>query len=142
MATLKGSRTSLPREMGDMSSQMAKIRRFGCGISAKCAVATTLIYLHAEIIGVMVMTIGRAYEIMACSLLTVTQRYGHFPKPRWSAHPNDCSVMTYRGHAVLRTLIRCNFSPAETTGSQYIYSGSADGRIHVSKYCSCLSFHN
>ena len=41
--------------------------------------------------------------------------------------------MTYRGHAVLRTLIRCNFSPAETTGGQYIYSGSADGRIHVSK---------
>lgn len=40
--------------------------------------------------------------------------------------------MTYRGHAVLRTLIRCHFSPAETTGGQYIYSGSADGKIHVS----------
>jgi len=39
--------------------------------------------------------------------------------------------MTYRGHAVLRTLIRCHFSPAETTGGQYIYSGSADGKIHV-----------
>ncbi|KAF8445715.1 WD40 repeat-like protein [Boletus edulis BED1] len=58
-------------------------------------------------------------------------RYGHFPKPRRPAHPKDCSVMTYRGHAVLRTLIRCNFSPAETTGGQYIYSGSADGRIHI-----------
>ncbi|KAH7923909.1 WD40 repeat-like protein [Leucogyrophana mollusca] len=58
-------------------------------------------------------------------------RYGHYPKPRRSAHPNDCSVMTYRGHAVLRTLIRCHFSPAETTGGQYIYSGSADGRIHI-----------
>jgi WD repeat-containing protein 23 len=58
-------------------------------------------------------------------------RYGHFPKPERPAHPNDCSVMTYRGHAVLRTLIRCNFSPAETTGGQYIYSGSADGRIHI-----------
>ncbi|KAH0838129.1 WD40-repeat-containing domain protein [Lanmaoa asiatica] len=58
-------------------------------------------------------------------------RYGHFPKPIYSAHPNDCSVMTYRGHAVLRTLIRCNFSPIETTGGQYIYSGSADGRIHI-----------
>jgi len=42
--------------------------------------------------------------------------------------------MTYRGHAVLRTLIRCNFSPAETTGGKYIYSGSADGRIHVRIY--------
>ncbi|KAI0308327.1 WD40-repeat-containing domain protein [Multifurca ochricompacta] len=43
----------------------------------------------------------------------------------------DCSVMTYRGHAVLQTLIRCHFSPAETTGGQYIYSGSADGKIHI-----------
>ncbi|TFK56756.1 WD40 repeat-like protein [Heliocybe sulcata] len=58
-------------------------------------------------------------------------RYGHYPRPRRLAHPHDCSVMTYRGHAVLKTLIRCHFSPAETTGSQYIYSGSADGRIHV-----------
>ena len=40
--------------------------------------------------------------------------------------------MTYRGHAVLRTLIRCHFSPEETTGAQYLYSGSADGKIHVS----------
>lgn len=40
--------------------------------------------------------------------------------------------MAYRGHAVFRTLIRCHFSPMSTTGSQYIYSGSADGRIHVS----------
>ncbi len=58
-------------------------------------------------------------------------RYPHYPQPRYMAHPKDCSVMTYRGHAVLRTLIRCHFSPAETTGGQYIYSGSADGRIHV-----------
>jgi DDB1- and CUL4-associated factor 11 len=58
-------------------------------------------------------------------------RYGYYPKPRFQAHPNDCSVMTYRGHAVLRTLIRCHFSPAETTGSQYIYSGSSDGLIHA-----------
>lgn len=58
-------------------------------------------------------------------------RYGYYPKPRYAAHPRDCSVMTYRGHAVLKTLIRCHFSPAETTGAQYLYSGSADGRIHV-----------
>jgi len=43
--------------------------------------------------------------------------------------------MTYRGHSVLRTLIRCHFSPAETTGSQYLYSGSADGRVHVRPCC-------
>lgn len=29
------------------------------------------------------------------------------------------------------TLIRCYFSPTETTGGQYIYSGSADGKIHI-----------
>jgi hypothetical protein len=39
--------------------------------------------------------------------------------------------MTYRGHAVLRTLIRCHFSPRESTGQSYIYSGSADGMIHI-----------
>jgi len=58
-------------------------------------------------------------------------RYGRYPRPKYLAHPLDCSVMTYRGHAVLQTLIRCHFSPAETTGGQYIYSGSADGRIHI-----------
>ncbi|KAI0257008.1 WD40-repeat-containing domain protein [Lactifluus subvellereus] len=58
-------------------------------------------------------------------------RYGRYPRPKHLAHPSDCSVMTYRGHAVLQTLIRCHFSPAETTGGQYIYSGSADGRIHI-----------
>jgi hypothetical protein len=53
--------------------------------------------------------------------------------------------MTYRGHAVLRTLIRCHFSPAETTGGQYIYSGSADGRIHVrvaDMLLALLPFHS
>jgi len=57
-------------------------------------------------------------------------RHGRY-MPRYPAHPQDCSVMTYRGHSVLRTLIRCHFSPAETTGGQYLYSGSADGRIHI-----------
>lgn len=39
--------------------------------------------------------------------------------------------MTYRGHSVEKTLIRCHFSPAATTGQSYIYSGSADGKIHI-----------
>jgi len=55
-------------------------------------------------------------------------------KPKVLAHPKDCSVMTYRGHAVLRTLIRCYFSPGETTGGQYLYSGSYDGKIHVGTF--------
>ncbi|KXN88929.1 LEC14B protein [Leucoagaricus sp. SymC.cos] len=58
-------------------------------------------------------------------------RYSRYSKPRMKAHPKDCSVMTYRGHTVYRTLIRCHFSPAASTGSQYIYSGSADGKVHI-----------
>ncbi|KAG5716341.1 LEC14B protein [Termitomyces sp. T112] len=58
-------------------------------------------------------------------------RYPPYPGPRVAKHPKDCSVMTYYGHSVMRTLIRCHFSPTETTGAQYLYSGSADGRIHI-----------
>lgn len=64
-------------------------------------------------------------------------RYSRYTKPRTKAHPKDCSVMTYNGHTVYRTLIRCHFSPASTTGSQYIYSGSADGQIHVRCHHYC-----
>ena len=46
-------------------------------------------------------------------------------------HPEDCSVMTYRGHAVLQTLIRAYFSPLASTGQRFIYTGSVDGTIHV-----------
>lgn len=41
----------------------------------------------------------------------------------------DTSLMTYRGHSVLRTLIRCRFSPSFSTGQRYIYTGCAMGRI-------------
>jgi len=46
-------------------------------------------------------------------------------------HPNDKSVLTFKGHKVLRTLIRCNFAPEFTTGQRYVYSGSADGRVYI-----------
>lgn len=45
----------------------------------------------------------------------------------------DTSVMTYRGHRVLQTLIRCHFSPAATTGQRYIYTGCSTGRV-ISKF--------
>lgn len=45
----------------------------------------------------------------------------------------DTSVMTYRGHIVIKTLVRCRFSPTETTGQRYIYTGCGAGRV-VSKY--------
>jgi hypothetical protein len=37
--------------------------------------------------------------------------------------------MTYRGHVVMQTLIRCNFSPSESTGGRFIVTGSHDGRV-------------
>lgn len=46
-------------------------------------------------------------------------------------HPNDLSLSTYRGHRVLRTLIRCYFSPSYSTGQKYIYTGSADAHIYI-----------
>nr|XP_043637322.1 LEC14B protein [Erigeron canadensis] len=46
-------------------------------------------------------------------------------------HPNDQSVSTYKGHSVLRTLIRCYFSPEYSTGQKYIYTGSHDSCVYV-----------
>jgi len=46
-------------------------------------------------------------------------------------HPHDCSLATFRGHKVLRTLIRCHFSPRHTTGQRYIYTGSQCGAVHI-----------
>ncbi|KAK6628672.1 hypothetical protein RUM43_002487 [Polyplax serrata] len=43
----------------------------------------------------------------------------------------DTSIMTYRGHSVLQTLCRCHFTPMETTGQRYIYTGCAGGRIII-----------
>lgn len=45
----------------------------------------------------------------------------------------DTSIMTYRGHSVLQTLIRCHFSPSSITGQRYIYTGCAAGRV-ISKF--------
>lgn len=46
-------------------------------------------------------------------------------------HEKDKSVMTFQGHHVLQTLIRCYFSPLETTGQRYLYSGSACGSVYI-----------
>lgn len=46
-------------------------------------------------------------------------------------HPSDNSIVTYRGHKVLRTLIRCHFSPPGSTNSRYVYSGSEDGKVYI-----------
>ncbi|WCJ23644.1 DDB1- and CUL4-associated factor 11 [Euphorbia peplus] len=46
-------------------------------------------------------------------------------------HPQDMSLATYKGHSVLKTLIRCYFSPEYSTGQKYIYSGSSDGSVYI-----------
>ncbi|KAI0217277.1 DDB1- and CUL4-associated factor 11 [Lamellibrachia satsuma] len=43
----------------------------------------------------------------------------------------DTSLMTYRGHNVLHTLVRSRFSPQHTTGQRYIYTGCATGAIVI-----------
>ncbi|XP_072168726.1 DDB1- and CUL4-associated factor 11-like [Diadema setosum] len=43
----------------------------------------------------------------------------------------DTSLMTYRGHGVLHTLLRCRFSPQFTTGQRYIYAACATGAVVV-----------
>ncbi|XVE73219.1 hypothetical protein DITRI_Ditri11bG0099500 [Diplodiscus trichospermus] len=53
------------------------------------------------------------------------------PQARDLKHPRDQSVATYKGHSVLRTLIRCYFSPEYSTGQKYIYTGSHDSCIYI-----------
>ena len=43
----------------------------------------------------------------------------------------DQSVMTFQGHSVCGTLIRCHFSPLSGTGQRYVYSGSYDGKVYI-----------
>nr|XP_006811903.1 PREDICTED: DDB1- and CUL4-associated factor 11-like [Saccoglossus kowalevskii] len=60
---------------------------------------------------------------------------------RWQTFPQsarrnrsiagDPSLMTYRGHSVLQTLIRCRFSPEFTTSQQYIYTGCSSGAVVI-----------
>jgi len=58
-------------------------------------------------------------------------RWGSYDEDDWYPHPNDNSLVTYRGHRVLRTLIRCHFSPPGSTNSRYVYSGSEDGKVYI-----------
>lgn len=76
---------------------------------------------------------------------------------RWQAVPRliknnsqrmkgDTSIMTYRGHNVRQTLIRCRFSPSHSTGQKYIYSGCATGSVYVydlltGSVITCLKSH-
>ncbi|KNE68798.1 hypothetical protein AMAG_13439 [Allomyces macrogynus ATCC 38327] len=56
-------------------------------------------------------------------------RYERYPAhPATHRHPDDVSLVTFTGHAVLATLIRCHFHPTDT---RYIATGSRDGLVRV-----------
>ncbi|BDD63393.1 hypothetical protein MAP00_008288 [Monascus purpureus] len=58
-------------------------------------------------------------------------RWDSYPEEYYEPHPHDCSVVTFVGHRVLKTLIRCHFSPPGSTNSRYVYTGSQDGKVYV-----------
>ncbi|XP_078440984.1 transducin family protein / WD-40 repeat family protein [Wolffia australiana] len=59
-------------------------------------------------------------------------RWMDYPeKAKKLRHPSDQSLATYRGHSVLKTLIRCYFSPTHTTGQRFIYTGSSDHSVYI-----------
>ena len=58
-------------------------------------------------------------------------RWGTYDEDDWYPDPHDNSLVTFRGHKVLRTLIRCHFSPPGSTNSRYVYSGSEDGKVFI-----------
>ena len=138
MATQRASQTCQPKAMAATLFPTGRTRLSAYGTFAKCARTQSMKTSSTVIMASAATTIGihpRFHLFFACVSHCHRHRtyfrYGQYPRPKHLAHPLDCSVMTYRGHAVLQTLIRCHFSPSETTGGRYIYSGSADGRIHV-----------
>ena len=58
-------------------------------------------------------------------------RFNPYDESERRANPHDCSLVTFRGHRVLKTLIRCHFSPQGSTDGRYVYSGSHDGKVYV-----------
>ncbi|KAK6382150.1 hypothetical protein LTS17_004036 [Exophiala oligosperma] len=58
-------------------------------------------------------------------------RFSPYDEDDYVPNPHDCSVVTFRGHSVLKTLIRCHFSPPGSSNSRYVYSGSEDGKVYI-----------
>ncbi|KAL8733635.1 MAG: hypothetical protein Q9166_002045 [cf. Caloplaca sp. 2 TL-2023] len=66
-------------------------------------------------------------------------RFMPYSEAEYEPHPYDCSLVTFRGHRVLKTLIRCHFSPPGSTDSRYVYSGSEDGCVYIYKMDATLA---
>ncbi|KAI9645319.1 hypothetical protein NHQ30_006055 [Ciborinia camelliae] len=58
-------------------------------------------------------------------------QWGEYDEDDWYQDEDDNSLVTFRGHKVMRTLIRCHFSPPGSTNSRYVYSGSEDGKVYI-----------
>ena len=58
-------------------------------------------------------------------------RFETYDTSKYYKHPNDCALVTFRGHSVLKTLIRCHFSPPGSSDSRYVYTGSEDGCVYI-----------
>lgn len=68
-------------------------------------------------------------------------RWGDYPsRARKLKHPCDQSLATYRGHSVLRTLIRCYFSPAYRYFINHIIGLVKMSTKHVSRVMAILIF--
>ena len=69
---------------------------------------------------------------MQRSLSYFDYRWQSFPQAgRVATRSNDNSVMVFRGHKVLQTLIRAYWAPERSTMGRCIYSGSADGSVYI-----------
>jgi WD repeat-containing protein 23 len=104
----KGDGRHLISNSKDQSIKLWDIRRF----SSKSAVT------HAK-------------QLVAAEHETWDYRWQSPPKKFWTnwKMEGDSSLMTYKGHNVSKCQIRCRFSPAHTTGQQYIYSGCAASNL-------------
>ncbi|CAK7265223.1 hypothetical protein SEPCBS119000_001402 [Sporothrix epigloea] len=58
-------------------------------------------------------------------------RFQRYNDELYFKHPNDNSVVTFRGHRVERTLIRCHFSPPGSSDGRYVYSASHSGKVYI-----------
>ena len=63
--------------------------------------------------------------------LSFDYRFQPYKTTHYNKHPNDVSLVTFHGHSVLKTLIRCHFSPPGSTDGRYVYTGSENGSVYV-----------
>lgn len=68
---------------------------------------------------------------MVCVLCSYDYRSSRYRRISGRRLSDDYSLQTFTSHSVHQTLIRCDFSPFHSTGSQFVYTGSSDGGIYI-----------